>query len=197
MKQVRVVIAFLAAMAAGCSGLPEMTNTARTGIERLVVTSAVDRAVETMDLKALSGKEVFLDATQFEGTDKAYAIAEIRDQLGRAGARLVATSAKAHAIAEARAGALETDCSTAMFGIPAVPIPVPGVGTLTTPEFALFKKVKQIGTAKIALNVLTRDGRQLMTTGHSHGSSFFTRWTLLIWITFDHSDIPEAKATSY
>ena len=197
MKQAAAMIAVLAAVAVGGCGLPAMTNTARTGVERLVVTSAADKAIEPMNLKALSGKKVFLDTTQFEGTEKAYAIAEIRDRLGRAGALLAADKAKADAIVEARAGAMETDSSTSLFGIPAIPIPIPGVGTLATPEIALFKKVKQVGTAKIALNVLAPDGKQLMTTGHKHGTSYFTRWTILIWITFEGSDIPEAKATWY
>lgn len=191
-----IVVLTVAGMVCGC-GSPEMTNTGRTGIERLVVSSAADKAVDLMDLKALAGKKVFLDTTQFEGTEKAYAIAEIRDHLGAAGALLVSDRDKADAIVEARAGALETDNSTSLIGIPAIPIPIPGAATLTTPEIALFKKVKQVGTAKIALNVLAPDGKQLMTTGHKHGSSYFTRWTILFWFNFDHSDIPEAKATKY
>ena len=193
---IMVVLLTTGMMALGC-GSPRMTDTARTGIERLVVSTAAERAVEPMNFKALAGKTVFVDVSQLEGTEKAYALNEIREHLGRAGALMAADKAKADAVAEVRAGALETDSSVFLFGIPAIPIPVPGAGTLTTPELALFKKAKQTGTAKIAINVLDAEGKQLLTTGRKHGASFFTRWTLLILVNFETTDIPEAKVTWY
>lgn len=181
----------------GC-GTPTATNTARTAIERLVLSTAADRVVNELGInKVLAEKTVFLDASQFEGTDKAYAIQAIREKLASGGAYIIEDKSKAEIIVLARAGALETDHSRFFFGIPAIPIPIPGSVTLTTPELALIKKVKQTGTAKIALAAYSRSGRLLAATGPKHGQSYFTRWTLLFWINFDYCDVPVADDTLY
>ena len=192
-----MILAAVVIAMSGC-GTPNTTGTARTAIERLVLSTAADRVVKELEInKVLAGKKVFLDTSRFEGTDKAYAIQAISEKLASGGAYMIEDKSKAEIIVKARAGALETDHSTFLFGIPAIPIPVAGSGTLTTPEIALFKKAKQTGTAKIALAAYSRDGRLLAATGPKHGQSYFTRWTLLIWINFDCSDVPVADDTLY
>ena len=197
MKEV-VFAGLLTAWAACGCGAPRQSDTARTAVERLLLSTAADRAAKALNVEVLDGKKVFLDVSHFEANDKAYAIGAIRDQLGGQGVLLVNDAKEAEVVAEVRAGALDTDSSTSFIGLPSIPIVVPGAGTITTPELALFKKSRQYGTAKIALNALdSKSGRQIYSTAPQRGQSFFTRWTFLLFITFHTTDIQEVKWTSY
>ena len=60
------VLAILTAIAlplAGC-GTTRSTDTNRTATEQLLISDAIDRAVQTMDVHTLSGQTVFLDDTK-------------------------------------------------------------------------------------------------------------------------------------
>ena len=95
----------------GCMGSPRVTDPARTAIEQLLLSTAAERALIGVDLKALEGKKVFLDASGFEGTDKAYAIGQIKLLLGKQGALFVEDRKQAEAVAEITSGALSIDRS--------------------------------------------------------------------------------------
>ena len=196
-KRIVIVIALGGLLVPGCAN-PRQTDTPRTGVERLLISTAADRSIEAMDVGPLAGSKVFLDDSRFDGTDKAYAVDAIRDKLGKGGVALVDDKGKAEIVVEIRAGALDIDSSNSFLGLPAIPIIIPGAGTMSTPEVALYKKAKQLGTAKLALHARSLDsGEQVHRTDAKHGLATFTRWTILIWFTFNTTDIPESKKTWY
>lgn len=177
---------------AGCS-LGRKTDTARTAIEQLLLSTAADRALGGVECKELKGRKVFLDVSNLEAYDKGYVIGSLRDQLGECGVRLVADAKEADVILEARSGALAIDGSEFLLGIPSLPIPVPGAGVLQTPELAFFKKVNQQGVAKFAMNSRDKQtGKQVHSTGPLAGTAYYNRFTIL-FIQWKSTDIPEKQ----
>src|SRR5690348_1502436 len=51
----------------GC-GTTRMTDTQRTATEQLLISNAIDQSVSRIDVSALAGKRVFLDAQYLDGT---------------------------------------------------------------------------------------------------------------------------------
>ena len=68
--RIHAFIALIPAMLAlgACTSTRE-TSPQRSATEQLLISTAVDRAVEGMDLKIPQGTKVFLDAGQLEGSD--------------------------------------------------------------------------------------------------------------------------------
>ena len=79
-----------------------------------------------------------------------------------------------------------------MFGIPALKIPIPMVGTTDSPEVALFKWVKQDGLAKLCVSAYSKD-KKLIGSHEGVGHTRYGRWTVLIMIHWDNTNVPELK----
>ena len=112
----------------GCTTY-EITQPPRATTEQLLLSTATDRALHSVNLGIFSGQKVFLDTTYFDSYDDKYVIGTIRDALSRAGALLVTNANGSDVIIEARSGGLSTDGSTSLVGIPSFGIPVPLAGT--------------------------------------------------------------------
>jgi hypothetical protein len=178
----------VALAASGCTVVRE-TSPSRTATEQLLVSTAVDHAVERLALDFPSGSKVFVVASYFEGVDSRYAIGAIRDRLLRLGARLTDERRDSDLIVEIRSGALSVDERRTIIGIPALAIPVPLAGTLQLPEIALFKRYHRQGVAKFAATVYRAGGGTLETSqAPLYGFSNLIDWTLLFvvsWVTTD------------
>lgn len=164
----------------------------------MLISSAADRAAERLTLNLPPDAAVFVDATYFEGTDKPYAVAAVREHLARRGARLMPTRDRADYVVELRAGALSIDQDMTLVGIPRTDIPIPLAGAFGVPELALFKKEERRGVAKIAAIAYdAEDGRLAGATAPQYGFSRETHWVLLVlfsWTTSDYGP-PEARST--
>lgn len=169
------------------------TDTARSAVEQLLLSTAADRAVADADLSSLKGTTAYVDTTHFEATDKGYVIVALRDSLGATGALLAPDQKAAEAVVEVGSGALALDRSDFLFGIPSIPIPIPGIGMFKTPEISLFKTISQKGVAKLRLFAREqKSGKQLLSTGPKAGRSYYTRWQILL-VSFKTTDVPEKK----
>ena len=149
-----VAIVMLPLLLAGC-GTTRSSDTARTATEQMLMSSAIDKAVNEINLQPLSGKEVFLDADRLTGfVDMNYVVGTLRQALIANGVLLRPDRASAKYIVEARAGVLGTNSSSVMIGVPATPLPslgtVPGMPS-AIPEIPFAKTTRQAGIAKIAL----------------------------------------------
>lgn len=152
----------------GC-GTTRVTDSARTATEQLLISHSIDQAVSEMDVSALGGKKVFFDHQFLEGvTDKGYIISSIRQALLAQGCLLQEKRESATYVVEARAGAVGTDRTDLMYGIPQVSVPtaIPGLPGTSIPEIPLAKRTSRQGVAKIALFAYNRDtGRGLWQSG--------------------------------
>ncbi|HUY89601.1 MAG TPA: DUF6655 family protein [Pirellulales bacterium] len=140
--------------AAGC-GTTKWSDTPRTATEQLLISTAVDRAIDNMNFKPLAGKDVYLDTAFLEGiTDKNYLISSLRQHMLAQGCVLAPSKELATYVVEARAGAVGTNHHDVMLGIPALSLPgaslMPGVPS-AIPEIAFAKTTDQKGVAKLAV----------------------------------------------
>ena len=185
-----------ALVSAACTIVRE-SNPPRTATEQLLISTAVDRAVEGMHFDIPKGTSVFVDATNLDGYDSKYAIARITERILQQGAQLSSDRAKADMVMALRAGALSTDSVQDLVGLPSIGgVPVPLMGTLSLPEIALIKKEKTRGVAKFAATVYdAKTGELKSVSGASYGLSSKTHWFIIL-VGWDRSDIaPPVPAT--
>ena len=146
-------IAVWVGIAAGC-GTTKWSDTPRTATEQLLISTAVDRAIDNMNFKPLAGKDVYFDASYLEGiVDKNYVVSSLRQHMLAQGCVLVPSKDLATYVVEARAGAVGTNHHDVLVGVPALSLPgaslMPGVPS-AIPEIAFAKTTDQKGVAKIA-----------------------------------------------
>lgn len=187
-------ILLTAGLLAGCT-TEKTSSPTRTATEQLLISTAADRAAKNLSIQMPASDRVFVDSTNFEGTDGKYAISVIKDELLKRGMRLVADKKDADAIVEIRAGALSIDETTAIVGIPQFDIPIPAAGNLTFPEIALFKKSQRQGLAKFAATgYSTRTGELISSSGPKYGFSEKTQWVVALFVSWTTSDlIPQTQ----
>jgi len=190
--RIAVIVSFLLLLGlAGCSTARE-TEPARTATEQLLISTAVDRALDRMNLKIPEGTKIWVDAANFEGYDQKYAVGAIRDRLMREGGRLVADRGQADAVVEIRAGALSTNSDSLLIGIPSMDLPVPLAGQAKTPELSLVKKTHDEGVAKIGITAYdAKSGtpESFTLAEPIYGFSNRTRWVVLSLFDWTNSDL--------
>jgi hypothetical protein len=127
-----------------------------------LISDAIDRAVQSMNLQTLAGQTVFLDDTRLTDTvDRNYYISTLRQQLLASGCELRDKREEAEFIVEARAGAIGTDRNDQLFGLPSTNVPqiyplqpIPGA---MIPEIPIAKRKDQRGVAKVAVFAYHRE----------------------------------------
>ena len=151
------------AVLALCTGCTETrrSDPERTAEEQLLLSTAVDRAVDAVTLNIPKGTKVFVDASRFEAYDKSYAISAFRDRVLESGAHLVSQLNDAEVIVEIRSGALSTDGSKTIVGIPSFDVPIPLAGDLSVPELSLASRRQRLGVAKVAYTAYWRESGAL------------------------------------
>ena len=190
---VSLALALSSAFLSGCM-TPRVTNTARTGVEQMLLSTAAERSLAKLALGKLDGRRVFINEAGLECVDKSYVAGLLKSLLANAGGVVVAKADDADLVCEPRAAALATDAWEGLFGVPALNIPIPMVGSTATPELAIFKQARQNGVAKLALLLHDRaTGQMVANLGPEFGRSHSTVWTILLFISFRTTDIPELK----
>jgi len=150
----------LAALIAGCT-TAKTSNTPRTATEQLLISNAVDQALDKVDFRPFAGRTVFLDEKYVDCIDKNYVIASIRHRLLANGAAVVASADAAEIVMEPRAGAVGTTTSESFLGVPEIALP----GMLTLPEVRVLTRTQQEGTAKIGLVAYDTTSKQVLGPG--------------------------------
>jgi hypothetical protein len=153
-KLIAILVAVALVDCAGC-GTTRSTDTTRTATEQLLISDAIDRAVQSMNLQTLAGQTVYLDDSKLSDTvDRNYYISTLRQQLLASGCELRDTRDEAEFVVEARAGAIGTDRNDLLFGLPSMNVPqIPLVQPVPAaiPEIPIAKRKDQRGVAKIAV----------------------------------------------
>jgi hypothetical protein len=179
---------------AGCT-TDRLTEPSQTATEQLLISTAVDHAVDQLNPTIPSGTKIFVDAQFFDNApgDAAlyskYAVASVRDRLLRLGARLVDDRKTADMVVELRTGGQSIDHHDFLVGLPAIPVPIPLVGTLSTPKLALYERNRQTGIAKLAVTAYGKDGALTASTGPTYGESDKTEWGLLLFFSWEKQDL--------
>ena len=158
----------VALLATGCGTTREHLAT-----EQLVVSDAVDKSIQEMDFRPLSGRKVYLDTSYLravKGTgfvNAEYVIGSLRQQIVAAGCLIQDSSNEADVIIEARIGTLGSDNHLVTYGIPennafnSAARVIPNAPTIPTlPEIAFARREAREAAAKIAAFAYDRETRQ-------------------------------------
>lgn len=165
----------LTAALAGC-GTTRSTDTIRTATEQMLISDAVDRAVQTINFESLRGQTVYLDDQRLaEVVDRNYLVSTLRQHLLASGCMLRDEREDADFIVEARAGVVGTDRSDLLFGVPSMNVPqimplqpVPAA----IPEIPFAKRRDQRAVAKVAVFAYHREsGVPVWQSGLAHQES--------------------------
>ncbi|HUT10524.1 MAG TPA: DUF6655 family protein [Thermoguttaceae bacterium] len=164
-----MAVLFCGVALAGC-GTTKWTDTSRTATEQLLISDAMDRAVAKLDLRAVAGKNVWLDSAALKSvTDSPYLVSLLRQHMLASGCVLIEDREDADYVIEVRAGAVGTDRRELTVGIPAVNVPsMLPVPTLPArlPEMNVATKTEQRAVAKIAAFAYNRKtGRPVWQSG--------------------------------
>ncbi len=158
----------------GCS-TTRTSDTSRTGIEQLLISNAVDQALEKYDFRPLQGKAVYLDDQYLDAVDKGYLLSSIREQILYNGGRIVPKADDSDVTLEVRSGGVGTDNQELYVGIPNMS--VPGLLPIEIPQIKLWNRTSQIGTAKLGILAYdTKAGVVYQQGGQSLARSDDTKW---------------------
>ncbi|MBB3104928.1 DUF6655 family protein [Azomonas macrocytogenes] len=173
----------------GCTNLEE-SNPPRTATEELLISTAAERAARKLKLKLPSGGKVFVDTTNFEGTDSKYTIAAIRSHLLSRGVRLADDKGSADTIVELRADALSTDRINFVVGIPSFNLPMPlSSSPISIPQLALYGEHGQKGVASFAATSYNaKTGAYIDAQQPQFGYSHNNKTTLLFFFSWINND---------
>ena len=148
------------------------TTTKRTGTEQLLISDAVDKAIDQIDFSTLEGKKVYLDSRYISSLstnlfiESNYVISSLRQQLTASGAMIQDDREQATLIVEPRVGALGADGHDVTYGVPqsgalssAVSV-VSGSSIPIIPEISLGRTDAQAGVAKLVVFAYDRETRE-------------------------------------
>jgi hypothetical protein len=138
----------LATLLCGCATNKE-SDTARTGIEQLLISSAVDRSLDKVDLTPITNARVYVETKYLDCVDKNYIIVSVHQRLLQKNCTLVEKSEEAQVVLELGSGGVGTDRHELFVGIPEIPLPPPS--PIAIPKLALYTRTKAMGTAKLTV----------------------------------------------
>ncbi|MFG0335241.1 MAG: DUF6655 family protein [Maioricimonas sp. JB049] len=144
----------------GCAST-KTSNTARTAVEQLLVSNAVDQALDRIDFRPFAGQPVFIQEKYVDCVDKAYVIGSLRHRVMNAGGRIVDSVDDATVVLELRSGSVGTNTSESFIGVPEVALP----GMMTLPEVQMLSRTYQTGTAKLGMVAYDAKTREVLGAG--------------------------------
>jgi hypothetical protein len=166
-----------AALLSGCATTKE-SDTARTGVEQLLVSSAVDQALDKIDLTPVRGASVWLEEKYLDCVDKNYVIVSLEQRLMMNGATLAAKAEDADVVMHVSSGSVGTDRQEKYLGLSEIPLPPPS--PIMIPQVSIFSRQRANGTAKlriVAFDAKTR--RPVLQGGMALARSDFKSWKIL------------------
>jgi hypothetical protein len=201
----------------GCATI-RVTDPPRTATEQFLMSQAVSRALQQLNVDALRDRKVWIETGYFTGAEKvnvngeerqrlftspeqAFATGELRERLLIAGARVVPDRKDADVVLEIRSGGIGVDRLDNLIGIPAIVLAGSvdaSVGNvpISTPEVALYKNTRQRGFASISFVAYRADtGEYLTSSGPYIGRTLRDDFWLLGAGPKTVGNIPPTEAT--
>jgi hypothetical protein len=162
-------------LASGCASVKE-SDTARTGIEQLLISSALDQSLDQVDMRAISGANVFLKSDYLDCVDKNYVIVGLHSRLLRNGCTLADKPEDADVVLEIASGGVGTDRTELTVGTPEVPLGLMG----SVPKLTVFERKKAMGTAKLVVVATdTKTKQTVINRGYTLARSDHQFWSAL------------------
>jgi len=138
----------MAVAGGGCATIKN-SDTPRTGIEQLLISSAADKALEKIDFRPIAQAKVHVETKYLDCVDKNYILLALRQRLMRYGCTLVDKPEDAQVVVEVASGGVGTDRTELFVGTAEIPLPPPS--PVAIPRLALLERHRAMGTAKLML----------------------------------------------
>ncbi|KPJ64292.1 MAG: hypothetical protein AMJ45_06095 [Syntrophobacter sp. DG_60] len=183
MKIQRVLIViqsliFILFFLSSCTSTRYITHTKRSGVEQLLVTKAIDRAVAKIDNLHISGSRIFFEIASLAPEEEAYLKKALTHWFLENGAIMVDDRNEADLIASVLVKCVSTDRFEAGFGIPSIPIPLAGV---VTPKIDIFGIKRQKGYSEMEIAIYSSGtGKFKQKTDSLIGKARFDTYTILL-----------------
>ena len=162
----------------GCASMKQ-SDTARTGVEQLLVSSAIDRSLDKVDLRPIAGAKVYIEEKYLDCVDKSYLVVALHQRLLNHDCTLVDKAADAQVVLEVGSGGIGTDRQELFVGIPKMTAPIPMM-PVAIPEVTFLNRNKANGTAKIVLVAYDVTTKQpVINTGSKLARSDHKSWNFL------------------
>lgn len=161
----------------GCATMKE-SDTARTGLEQLLVSSAADQALNRVDLTPIAHAKVYIEQKYLDCVDKNYIVVALHQRLLGLGCTLVEKSEEADVVLEISSGGVGTDRKELFVGVPQIPLPPPS--PIAIPKMPLFTKNAAMGTAKLLVVAYdNKSKQQVINSGYTLARSDHRNWSVL------------------
>ncbi|MBX9789216.1 MAG: hypothetical protein K2Y37_09905 [Pirellulales bacterium] len=178
----------------GCATMKE-SDTSRTGVEQLLISTATDKALAKVDFRPVAGARVFLESKYLDCTDKNYVIVAVHQRILATGATLVDKPEDADVVLELTSGAVGTDRTEWFIGVPQIPLPPPS--PISIPRLALFSRTRLIGTAKLSMVAYdTKTKRPIMNVASALARSDLKKFDVLGTNSVQSGSLPEELYTA-
>ncbi|MEM9413690.1 MAG: DUF6655 family protein, partial [Planctomycetota bacterium] len=160
----------------GCT-TTRTSDTARTGMEHLLISNAIDQTLDKTALPPVEDRKVFIEEKYMDAVDKGYIVAKMRQRLLNSGAKLVDKKEDSEITIELCSGGVGTDNVSSFIGTPG--LSVPGL-PVELPEVRVYEKSSQFGTAKIGVVAYaTGSGQLIYDAGTPLARADESRWSVL------------------
>jgi hypothetical protein len=160
---------------AGCASMKE-SDTARTGLEQLLISNAVDQSLAKIDFSPVAGAKVNLKTDLLDCVDKNYVLLSTRSKLLANKCTLVDKPDDADVVLEIASGGVGTDRTELQIGSPEIPLGLMG----SIPKVNVYERKKAMGTAKLAIIATdTKSKQPVINSGFSLARSDHQHWTMM------------------
>jgi len=150
-----------------------------------LLSSSAEEAISRLETPVGEDQTVFIDRSDFQSVDQGHVLAALAEHFVDNGFRLVSDREQAQLVVQPRSLYGGIDDNELLVGIPELPIIMPGAGTLSIPELALFKKHAQRGRHGLASVVVKRkNGVMAFQQDPAFGDKYYKRWTILMFFSF-------------
>ena len=187
-------VAGLVWLAGGCTA-PRITNTARSGVEQLLISRVVEECVDQMSFDDIAGHTVALDYSYFAPQgDKEYVQACLETKLLCSDITIVPAD-KAEYTIRLYCGALATDDTKFNIGTPELPVPVPqSTIQIVIPELSVVKRITRTAVGRFSVVVLdNKTQKPAFIMREVSSRTVYNDWIVFFFIPYhstDTTDIP-------
>jgi hypothetical protein len=190
MPLIRLALASVWVLAAGCAVSTQITPTPRSSIEQKLLVRALERALDGLDSQVFSGRTV---AVEFYGLtpDKDFARELFIARIQSLGARVPVLPTQVQLRLKVFAPVLAVDRGQSFIGAPSFTVPLVG---FVVPEIPIFRDVKHSGHAEIKVFASdAQSGEFISESEVAVGQSSYDDFTLLIIIHFTRTDLEKEQ----
>ncbi len=159
----------------GCASMKE-SDTARTGLEQLLISNAVDQSLAKVDFRPVAGAKVFLKTDLLDCVDKNYVMLTTRSKLLANRCTLMDKAEDADIVMEIASGGVGTDRTEMVVGTPEIPLGLMG----SVPKVNFYERKKAMGTAKLAIIATDSKTKQpVINSGFALARSDHQHWSVM------------------